>query len=206
MSVSLYVPLAPLTPPKPTLTYSLRAQFQASIRKSEGERVSEVVRGRGRQTGFEVQVHVEKMTEKTARRRLGKPRADMRSSFFFPKVEVFAPEFRRGGIEQNEQRKSKARRWEQRQENVFRPPPLNAPLRLTPPPVTPLAFFLYLSFPFPSHLLMRSLAYTCAFTASLSFSLCPSPAAADLLGSPLADSDGETCAATLWFPPFSCLP
>lgn len=60
------------------------------------------------------------------------------------------------------------------------PPPLNAPLRLTPPPVTPLAFFLYLSFPFPSHLLMRSLPYTCAFTASLSFSLRLSPVPADL--------------------------
>lgn len=47
-------------------------------------------------------------------------------------------------------------------------------------PWPPLAFFLYLSFPFPSHLLMRSLAYTCAFSASLSFSLRLSAVPADL--------------------------
>lgn len=76
------------------------------------------------------------------------------------------------------------------QENVFRPPPLNSRLRLTPPPslppVNPLASLFYLSFPLchslPSHLLMRSLAYTCALTVSLSFPLSP-PAAVLLFSS-----------------------
>lgn len=75
------------------------------------------------------------------------------------------------------------------QENVFRPPPLNSRLWLTPPsslpPMNPLASLFYLSFPLchslPSHLLMRALAYTCALTISLSFSRFLSPATAVLL-------------------------
>jgi len=88
------------------------------------------------------------------------------------------------------------------QENVFRPPPLNSRLWLTPPPslppVNPLASLFYLSFPLchslPSHLLMRSFAYTCALTISLFLSL-------PLSGDCSASHPRSLAASSVFLPP-----
>lgn len=160
-SLSLSVPLVLAL----TLTYTLLTLFQASIRRSKGERVTEVG-GRGRQTGFGVQVHVEKMTWKTVRRRAERESTDWNILFF--SRHRYLPWNQEGEIEKKKkehtrtnERKSNAGRRERRTRKCI------------PAPSPEFSAMAHSSFFPPSHEPL-SLAFL-SIVPSLSFSPLPPP-------------------------------
>ncbi|ROL45759.1 hypothetical protein DPX16_11454 [Anabarilius grahami] len=199
---------------------SLRALFQASIRRSEGERVTEVG-GRGRQTGFGVQVHVEKMTWKTVRRRAES--TDWNILFF--SMHRYLPWNQEGENEKKAHTKEPMK--ENRmpgdesggQENVFRPPPLNSHSSFFPPSREPLSLsFLSIvpSLSFsplpPPHAVARVHMRPYDFSLFLSLPLSGDCSASLLILAawqlhPCSSLlDGETRAAFLMVPPPLCVP